>query len=855
MNRISKPIRQFTAIVAAMGLFGCGGGSSTTTTFDVVDTSAPVSDWVMVWNDEFDGSSIDANNWTHEVNCIGGGNNEEQCYTDSVDNSFVGEGTLKIVAKPAEEGAEQPYTSARLNTRYKADFKYGRFEMRAKLPQGQGTWPAFWMLPTDYVYGQWPKSGEIDIMEAVNLKVADAEGNVESNVHGTLHYGTSAAERKSSGKAYALPEMANPADDFHTYAIEWQEGEVRWYVDGYLYQTQMASEVRYNSKGEALGLVHRGWFAEFFDIATGQPKTHWDETPFDQDFHLLLNLAVGGDWPSNVNDTGIDASAFADGQTYEVDYVRVYECSINPTYGNGCETVRRDYKEEASEDLPNGALVTGEAPIPTPPSSGIAVPITIFADEVNLGWPLWDCCGGTTPEVLFDDAEHEAVVEFIIENNDGTVLGFNSRLSDSGVAFDASPMLTTGTVSFDMKVVAAPTTAGSNWLLKMESADATTTTGDVALSSSVEGVNPVVGQWQTYTFTLKSLSDLGLDLGAIDVLMIFPTWQTGEGAIYRVDNVKIQESGSNSISDFENAADSYAFTDFDGGITTILANPDASGINTSAQVVKMEKSAGQAWGGTTFALGESIDLLGDAVFTIKVWSQRAVPVLFKLEGADGGLAEVSITHGGTGWEELTYDFTGTIDELTGITLIFDLGTMGDVEGDATNWTFYFDDINLGLPGSPGENVNSISDFENAADSYAFTDFDGGITTILANPDASGINTSGQVVKMEKSAGQAWGGTTFALGESIDLLGDAAFTIKVWSQRAVPVLFKLEGSGGGLAEVSVTHGGTGWEELSYDFTDIIDELTGITLIFDLGTMGDVEGDATNWTFYFDDISKD
>ena len=855
MNITSTHLAKLTAVAAAVGLFSCGGGSESNTNFDVVNPAEPVSDWVLIWSDEFDGASIDANKWTHEVNCSGGGNNEQQCYTDSPENSFVSDGTLKIVAKPAEEGADLPYTSARLNTRYKGDFKYGRFEMRAKLPSGQGSWPAFWMLPTDYVYGEWPKSGEIDIMEAVNLKVADDEGNVEANVHGTLHYGQAWPDNKSSGKAYLLPEMANPADDFHTYAIEWQEGEIRWYVDDYLYATQMASEVRYNSKGEALGLTHRGWFAEYYDLVSGELKTHWDSAPFDQEFHLLLNLAVGGNWPSNVNDTGIDAAAFADGQTYEIDYVRVYECSLNPNDGSGCETIRADYKVEESEEKPNGALVIGQAPIPSPPSSGVAVPLTIFADDVNLGWPLWDCCGGTTPTVEFDDAEHGAVAEFKIENNNGTVLGFNSREGAPGVPFDASPMLADGTLSFDMKVVSAPTTAGAVWYMKLESANETTSTGDVLLSSSIEGLAPVVGEWQTYTFSLKSLSDLGLDLGAIDVLMIYPAWMTGEGAVYRVDNVKIQPPGASTvvISDFEGEADTYTFTDFDGGKATVVANPDMSGINTSAQVVKMEKFAGQPWGGTTLALADSINLTGDTTFSLKVWSQRAVPVLFKLEGADGGLAEVSVDHGGTGWEELTFSFTDIVNEMTGITFIFDLGTMGDAAGDAANWTFYFDDVVI--PGSEDSaSSTSISNFENAADSYTFTDFDGGKATVLANPDMSGINTSAQVVKMEKFAGQPWGGTTLALAESIDLSGDSTFTMKVWSQRPVPVLFKLEGAGGGLAEVSVDHSGTGWEELTFNFTDIVDEMTGITFIFDLGTMGDAAGDAANWTFYFDEVSK-
>ena len=340
MITTAKKISQLFVLGVSVSLLGCGGDVTTETKSNSVDPAKPVSDWEMVWQDEFDGAKINAKNWTHEVNCDGGGNSEKQCYTDSAENSYVTDGTLKIVALPAAEGAALPYTSARLISRDKADFKYGRIEISAKLPYGQGSWPAFWMMPTDSVYGGWPRSGEIDILEAVNLKTVDTEGKVESRVHGTLHYGKEWPNNSYSGQEYTMPNNANPADDFHTYAIEWQEGEIRWYVDNYLFATQRKSTVRYNSKDEAVGLSHRGWFTEYYDNITGELTSYWSNAPYDQEFYLIMNFAVGGNWPENVNNLGIDASVFENGQTFEIDYVRVYQCAQEPEKGKGCETIR-----------------------------------------------------------------------------------------------------------------------------------------------------------------------------------------------------------------------------------------------------------------------------------------------------------------------------------------------------------------------------------------------------------------------------------------------------------------------------------------------------------------------------------
>ncbi|WP_448548478.1 family 16 glycosylhydrolase [Thalassotalea fusca] len=573
MIKAAQNVSQMLACASTLMLISCGGGAETNTNPEIINPAKPVSDWQLVWSDEFDGGAIDAQKWTHEVNCSGGGNNEKQCYTDSAENAYVADGTLHIVALPAPNDAALPYTSARLNTRYKADFKYGRFEVRAKLPSGQGSWPAFWMLPTDEFYGGWPKSGEIDVLEAVNLKTTDNDGNVESRVYGTLHYGKDWPDNVHSGKSYTLPEGANPADEFHTYAIEWQEGEIRWYVDDYLYQTQRRSTVRYNSKGEAVGLAHRGWFAEYFDQGSGELTTHWDNAPYDQEFHLLLNLAVGGDWPENVNNLGVDASAFTNGQHFEIDYVRVYQCQSNPETGKGCETVRGGY------DSLDDALVEGEAPIPSPPSSGVAQNLTIFNGTINPNWPAWDCCGGSTPQVVTDETEGD-VMEFAVGASP-TVNGFISRdefITDpAGKAspFDASPLIETGMLSFKMKVTSMPNDVGAQWNLKLESQGATTAV-ELPLTQSVEGVAPSAGEWQTYTFSLQMLADMGLDLSAIDVVMIFPAWGAGEGAVYRVSELQIAADISapqlTIFTDGENA--SWPMWDCCGGSTPMVEMDD-----------------------------------------------------------------------------------------------------------------------------------------------------------------------------------------------------------------------------------------------------------------------------------------
>ena len=248
-------------------------------------TITPPGGWKLVWSDEFDkpdGSAPDENKWSYAVGAGGWGNGEYEYYTDHrLENAHIDHGMLVIEARK-EDYLGHDYTSARLNTSQKGDWTYGRVEVRAKLPKGQGLWPAIWMMPTDSIYGGWPRSGEIDIMELL--------GNEPSRVYGTLHYGD---PHDSQGSQFDLTDGSAFSDSFHTFAIEWEPGIIRWYVDGSQYFTVTQ------------------WFIS--DESRPFPA------PFDQRFYLILNVAVGGTWPGYPDET----TQFP--QKMYIDYVHVYQ--------------------------------------------------------------------------------------------------------------------------------------------------------------------------------------------------------------------------------------------------------------------------------------------------------------------------------------------------------------------------------------------------------------------------------------------------------------------------------------------------------------------------------------------------
>jgi beta-glucanase (GH16 family) len=253
----------------------------------IVLPTAPVADlnWrfesTPIWQDEFDGSSsLDQSKWSFETGGSGWGNNESQFYTAG-NNANLDNGNLIITAKK-ELVSGKSYTSSRIVSRGKGDFLYGRFEIRAKLPRGRGTWPAIWMLPTDNVFGPWPGSGEIDIMEHVGFD--------QNKIHCSIH--TSAYNGSRGNPKSAFKVVPGVSDEFHVYRVDWTPYAIRGYIDN---DTQPYFEYTNDNNG----------------------FTTW---PFNKRFYLLMNIAVGGNWGGA---QGIDDNIFP--QTMAIDYVRVYK--------------------------------------------------------------------------------------------------------------------------------------------------------------------------------------------------------------------------------------------------------------------------------------------------------------------------------------------------------------------------------------------------------------------------------------------------------------------------------------------------------------------------------------------------
>ena len=284
------------------------------------------AEYHLVWEENFDYAErkLPRTDWDYEIHKPGWVNRELQAYADSEEYAYVEKGELVIrPVKEVDDNGNVTYTSGRVNTMRRHDFTYGRFEAKIKVPNGNGFLPAFWMMPTSSTYGSWPLSGEIDIMEIL--------GNDPTKQHGTIHYGDPHGQQQGS--------FSNGSDfskEYHVFAVEWEPGLIRWYVDG---------EAFYETSD---------WFS------ASATKENPYPAPFNHPFHIILNVAVGGNWPGDPDPDQV----FDESTCMYVDYVRVYQ--------------KDSYDENVTK--PEKVVTYGE-----PDSTGNYIRNSDFADAEDLG--------------------------------------------------------------------------------------------------------------------------------------------------------------------------------------------------------------------------------------------------------------------------------------------------------------------------------------------------------------------------------------------------------------------------------------------------------------------------------------
>lgn len=351
-----------TATITAKALDGSGKSATCKVT---------VTEYKLTFIDDFDGTELNEEYWNYEKHQPGWVNNELQEYTDSKDNIYVKDGNLVIKAnketRTTEDGQQYDwYTSGKVTTAGKKDFRFGKFEIRAKSVAGQGLWPALWMMPrNENFYGQWPRCGEIDIMEQL--------GNEPNKTYSTIHYGNPHKEQQGT---YVL-ENGSFADDYHVYGLEWEPSEMRFYVDGILIKT----------------------VNDWYTATEGKGEVTYP-APFDQFFHLQFNMAVGGNWPGNPDET-----TNFDNAKFMIDYVKVYQ---KDSYDDNVSKPEKDPVVFRNPDADGNYIVNGN--------------FTDSSDDLNddIAWGQKRAGGGEFEASMEDEqlvirTEKEGSVDYAVQ--------------------------------------------------------------------------------------------------------------------------------------------------------------------------------------------------------------------------------------------------------------------------------------------------------------------------------------------------------------------------------------------------------------------------------------------------------
>lgn len=750
----------------------------------------------LVWSDEFNGTTVDLTKWQSISgngcpSLCGFGNAEAQRY-DPNQATIVKEGAnsyLNIQAKyePNASFPDQPYASSKLTTEGKYSLKYGRVEARMKLSNGQGAWPAFWMLP---VNGNWPFTGEIDIMEAKHRN--------PQSVDGTIHYDGNGYH--FTGRSYSSP--TDLSSDFHVYAVEWGPNFIKWFVDDVLFHTATPNTT-----------VNGGW-------------------PFnDSQFYIILNLAVGsaGTPYTGVNGAGVAPVPGDFPAKLQVDYVRVYDGSFKYAVAGDNKVYQNETSKTYSVNAIAGATYNWTVPAGATIASGqgtnsITVNWGTTGGDVSVAATVSGCnvntykLAVTTEPALPVEKIHEdfqsnrnvlypvktGVLTEAVANPSATGINTSALVGkyvrNSSELYDVlnirNVTITNANdyvygrkrLSFDI-YTSAP--VGTKISMQLENSNVTTATNyPSGRHSGFKATTTVQNKWETIEFEFEKVIDPNTSALAINNVVILFESNSNSGATYYFDNLLTKAAPEKPII----ATD--VLQNYDGankiikGTTTgtysVVANPGSNAVNSSANVAKYVRNASEQYDVLFFNTQTSIEDAGlfksqTNKIMIDVYTTAPIGTVVSMNFENSATSlpanyptgrnsnYVAITTKQNQWETLTFYYNSSPDAGTSNLAVNQMVLLFN-SGSYTSDTYYFDNIRIGstkLPDTftPGVVYEDYQTIHN----ITFRDAIGTYTANTVNPNASGINTSSNVGKYVRKSTELY--DNFSFNTTLNNIGD------------------------------------------------------------------------------------
>jgi beta-glucanase (GH16 family) len=764
----------------------------------------------LVWADEFSGSSIDASKWTHEVNGDGGGNGELQYYTDFARNSYLENDNL-IIKLIKEDYLGKSYTSARLVTRYKASWQYGRFEVRAKIPAGLGTWPAIWMLPDDQSAG-WPGEGEIDIMEHV--------GSDPGRIHGTVH--TAAFNHLAGTQVGASTIVSDFNTAYHVYAVEWTPTEVRWFID----------DVQYHS----------------FQNQGGDDK--W---PFDKDFHFILNVAMGGAWGGA---EGIDETITE--VQMDIDYCRVY----SGTYTNGISGDSKVYENDNNKvytinaidgaaynwSLPAGAsIATGQG------TNSITVNWGTTSGNVNVDVAVAGCSNNlyslavvveapVTLEYIFEDFEENRNLNYILSSgtltqtianpnpgapNSSALVGKYDRNIDElyDVIFTGTSEIgnasefSSGKRRIQMDVyTSAP--IGTKISMQLENSTTSLSTNYPTGRHSVyEAYTTIQNGWETIEFDYLSRPDGTVGAFDCDNMVLLVDANSNTDHTLYFDNVASVIAPDKDILNTVVIADYDAVNELDtifanGIYNANVSNPAPNELNGSALVASYVRDAGSPYDVISFATNSIEDASyfksGDYILFVDVYSSAPIGTDITISFENAVISEndypygrnsqyTAVTTATNSWETLMFTFATAPDAGTSNLEVNELAILFGPNSN-TGDTYYIDNFRYGITIVPDTYAYdfTIQNYD-GVENLSLTMATGTYNAPVATPAPNAVNNSANVAQYIRSADDLYDvifmGVNIIDDASVYENGDSRFACDIYTEAPVGTIisWQLENS--------------------------------------------------------------